>query len=147
MANARPIDHRLTPLLPDTVFTMSPATAFPQRATRFWVYTGIGVLVMSVAWCWYGLAQLEAESEQGKAVTAETTMDGFALAFGGIPLIAAHIIGLAILLPLGWQRWRLPGLAYGLVAVAVASVIGIGAGQLLFGGELFEVGLHRYYDD
>lgn len=132
----------------DTLITMTTTAYVPERsATKFWIFASIGILVMVIAWCWYGFAQVEAESEQGKALTAGTTMDGFALTFGGIPLIAAHVIGLAILMPHGWQRWRLPGLVYGLVAVAVASVIGIGAGQLLFEGQLFEVGLQRYYSE
>lgn len=142
------LDHPITSLLPDTLITMTTTAFVPERsATKFWLFAGIGILVIVFAWCWYGLAQLEAETDQGKALTAGTTMDGFALTFGGIPLIMAHVIGLAILMPLGWQRWRLPGLAYGLIAVVAASIIGIGAGQLLFGGELFEVGLQRYYSE
>ncbi len=124
------------------------ATTGTLRRTRsFWVFSCIGVLALSVAWCWYGLTQLEAETEQGKALAAGTTMEGFAVTAGGIPLLIAHLIGTAVLLRLGWRFWRLPGLAYGVLAVAGASLIGIGAAQLLFSGELFEVGLQRYYGE
>lgn len=146
MTNARPIVHPVASLIPDTLVTMTATAFVPQRsATRFWIFAGIGILVMVVAWCWYGMAQLEAESEQGKALNAGTTMEGFGFTFGGIPLIAAHVIGIATLMRLGWQRYRSPGLAYGVIAVATASAIGIGAGQLLLTGQLFEVGLQRYY--
>lgn len=119
------------------------ATA-PERAPRFWTFAGIGVVVMPVFWCWYGLAQLEAETEQGKALAAGTTMAGTAFWMGGVPLILAHIVGAAMLLPLGWEIWRGRGIAFGALAVAVASAVGIGVGELVFDGQLFEVGLHRY---
>ncbi len=114
------------------------------RATSFWVFAAAGIVVLSFAWCWYGLAQMEAETEQSKALAAGQTMDGFALWFGGVPLIVAHLIDVAILLPLGWRRWRGRGVAYGLIAVVIASAVGIGVGELLFVGDLFNLGLHRY---
>lgn len=126
---------------------MTGTASAQQPATKFWGFAGIGVLVMVLAWSWYGLAHLEAETDQGKALTAGTTMEGFAFAVGGIPLIAAHLIGAAILLPLGRRHWSLPGLAYGILAVAAASLLGMGAGQMLFGGDLFELGLGRYSGD
>jgi len=96
------------------------------------------------AWTWYGMAQFEAQSEQGKALSADTTMAGFAEVFGGIPLAFAHIIGLAVLMPLGWFAYRGRGLAAAVAAVVVASIIGIVIAQLLFAGELFELGIDNY---
>lgn len=130
----------------------SPATGAPQhrpQATRrdnsFWVFAAIGAVALSLAWCWYGMAQIEAETEQGKALVVGQDMAGFAFWTGGVPLIIAHLIGAWILLPKGRKRWPGRGIGYGLIALAAASAIGIGVGELLTGGDLFAAGLHRYY--
>lgn len=57
---------------------------------------------------------------------------------------ARHIIGLAVLMPLGWFADRGRGLAAAVGAVVVASIIGILIGQLLFAGELFKLGIDNY---
>ncbi|WP_241489395.1 hypothetical protein [Leucobacter celer] len=94
---------------------------------------------MTIAWCWFGLAVYEEYSEQGKALAAGTTMDGFAAVFGGVPLVLAHVIGLVLLLILGWSGWRASGIVLGAVAVSVASLIGLGIAQILFEGRVFGV--------
>ncbi|QIK63369.1 hypothetical protein G7068_09290 [Leucobacter viscericola] len=117
----------------------------PRDRIVFWVFASIGVLVMSVAWTYYGMAQQEAESDQGKALSANTTMEGTGELMGGVPLLIVHALGLVILLRLGWLGWRRWGLLFGLTAVLIASVIGVVVAQILFGGELFEIGVGRYY--
>jgi len=77
-------------------------------------------------------------------LSAGTTMAGFGELFGGIPLVLAHFVGLAVLLTLGWWAYGRSGSAWAVVAVAVASVIGIGIAQLLWGGQLFELGIDNY---
>lgn len=103
----------------------------------FWAFAGVGVLALTVAWVWFGLALLEEATEQSKAEAAGTTMAGFAATFGGIPLALAHLTGIALLSVLGWLTWRGAGLAYAVLVVAAASLVGLGAAQLLFGGNLF----------
>ncbi len=110
----------------------------------FWVVAALGPLAAAVAWTWYGFAQFEAESEQGKALSAGTTMAGFAEVIGGVPLVLAHVIGLALLMPLGWFAYRGRGVAGAVAAVVVASIIGISIAQVLWGGELFELGIDNY---
>lgn len=126
---------------------MSPnsPTVDPKLVSKFRVFAGLSVAVLSILWCWYGLAQLEAETDQGKALAAGTTMEGTAFWMGGLPLLVAHAILAAILLRSGWRAWRARGLWVGVLAVVVASAIGIGVGQIVFGGRLFEVGLQHYY--
>ena len=62
----------------------------PQTRFEVRVSAGLSVAVLSILWCWYGLAQLEAETDQGKALTAGTTMEGTAFWMGGLPLLVAH---------------------------------------------------------
>ena len=105
----------------------------------FWICAGAGVLAMTVAWCWFGFAVYEEYSEQGKALAAGTSMDGFAAFFGGIPLVLAHLIGLILLLILGWCGWRIHGIFIGVAAVSSASLIGLGVAQILFEGRVFGI--------
>lgn len=107
----------------------------------FWVIAGFGVVASAIAWAWYGLAQEEAQSEQGKAVAAGTSMAGFAEVAGGLPLILAHLLGLGMLLIFGWRGYRRRGVTLAIAAVGVASLIGVLFAQLLWAGELFELGI------
>lgn len=114
-------------------------TSVERRSTptAFWAWTGAGALVMAAAWFWFGLSVSEEASEQGKAEAAGTTMAGFAATVGGVPLVLAHIVGLVLLSVTGWRAWRGAGLVYAALAVAAASLVGFGIGQLFFGGNLF----------
>lgn len=121
----------------------------PSEATRthaafliwFWIVAALGPVAASTAWIWYGFAQEEAQSEQGKAISAGTTMAGFAEVLGGVPLVIAHLVGLIILAVLGRRALGWWGLLLALAAVVAASLVGVGAAQLLYGGELFELGI------
>ncbi|MGM1017455.1 MAG: hypothetical protein ACQEW8_07960 [Actinomycetota bacterium] len=120
-----------------------PASDLRVRGARiaFWVVAPFGVLAAAVAWNWYALAQFEAQSEQSKALSAQTTMAGFAEVWGGVPLVLAHIVGLATLLVLGWKGYRDRGIGLAIAAVFIASVAGIGVAQLLWDGQLFQLGI------
>lgn len=111
--------------------------------TGFWVLALLGSVASAVAWSWYGFAQFEAQTEQSKALSAGTTMAGFAELVGGVPLIIAHLLGLALLLPLGWMGYRGRGIAFAIVAVVAASGVGIVLAQLLWAGELFQLGINN----
>lgn len=117
----------------------APHDEFEERRAPalFWIYAGIGIAVMFVAWAWKGFAILEEATEQGKAEAAGTTMEGFAALFGVVPLIITHAIGLVLLLIEGWRCWRAEGLIYGLSATMVASLLGVGGAHILFDGQLF----------
>lgn len=121
------------------------AATTPSRDTRiaFWIVAGFGVLAAALVWTWYGLAMAEAESEQGKAIAAGTTMAGFGEIAGGVPLILAHVVGLVALMVLGWKGYRGRGIALAIAAVLISSVIGIGVAQLLWEGELFLHGINH----
>lgn len=108
-----------------------------ERSLRSWPFAGIGVLVLAVAWAWYGLAIHEEASEQSKVEAAGTTMAGFAALFGGVPLVLANPVGVVLLSVLGWRTWRAAGLAYTVFSVTAASLLGLGAAQFLFGSNLF----------
>lgn len=117
----------------------------PSRGARiaFWVVAGLGIPTAAITWIWYGLVQFEAQTEQGKALKAGTTMAGFAEVWGGVPLVLAHVVGLVMLVVLGWKGYRARGVALAVVAVLISSVIGIGVAQLLWGGELFQLGINN----
>lgn|SRR5690349_24490035 len=115
-----------------------------QKArTGFWVVASLGMVAATIAWTWYGGAQFEAQSEQPKALSAGTTMAGFAELFGGAPLVLAHLLGLVLLLLFGWWGYGKRGIAMALVALIVASLIGIVVAQFLFAGDLFELGINN----
>ena len=116
-----------------------------SRGTRiaFWIVASLGVIASAVAWVWYGLAQFEAQTEQPKALSAGTTMAGFAEVIGGVPLVLAHLIGLILLLLLGWWSYGKRGILAAILAVIVASGVGIIAAQILWGGELFQLGINN----
>ena len=109
----------------------------------FWIVASLGVVASAVAWVWYGLAQFEAQTEQPKALSAGTTMAGFAEAIGGVPLVFAHLVGLTLLLILGWRSYGKRGIPAAILAVIVASGAGIIAAQILWGGELFQLGINN----
>jgi hypothetical protein len=115
-----------------------------QKARRgFWVVASLGAVAAAIAWTWYGGAQFEAQSEQPKALSAGTTMAGFAELFGGVPLVIAHLLGLVLLLLFGWWGYGKRGIAMALVAFVGTSLIGIIVAQILFAGELFELGINN----
>lgn len=124
---------------------MDPRALPQSKGARvaFWVTAGLGVVASAIAWAWYGLAQEEAQSEQGKAVAAGTSMAGFAEVVGGLPLILAHLLGLGMLLIFGWRGYRRRGVTLAIAAVGVASLIGVLFAQLLWAGELFELGINN----
>src|SRR6478735_1764861 len=111
--------------------------------TAFWVVALLGIPAAAVVWSWYGFAQLEAQTEQGKALAAGTTMAGFGEVLGGVPLLLAHLVGLIALPLLGWLAYRGRGIALAVLAVCVASAIGVGIAQALFAGELFQLGINN----
>ncbi|MDN3495822.1 hypothetical protein QL996_07780 [Planococcus sp. APC 4015] len=114
----------------------------PRRGRNdFWVVAALGALASSISWTWYGFAQFEAQSEQGKALSAGTTMAGFAELLGGLPLALAHFVGIATLAVLGWHSYRGRGIVLAIVVVLITSAIGIGVAQVLWAGELFQLGI------
>jgi hypothetical protein len=117
------------------------STSSHDKRVAFWTVAAVGVFPAVLAWTWYGFAQFEAQTEQPKALSADTTMAGSAEIFGGIPLLLAHAIGLVVLLALGWFAYRGRGLALAVAAVILASLVGIVVAQLLWAGELFQLGI------
>ena len=111
----------------------------PEGRSAFWSVAVIGTVILCVAWFWYGLAFHEEWSDQGKAVSAGTTMAGFGFWGGGVPLVFAHLLLLTPLLLIGAKSHsrRAAGIAQALAAVAVASAVGIAVNQWLFAGMLF----------
>ena len=105
----------------------------------FWTVAGIGPLVLCVAWFLYGFAYFEEMTEAGKAVAAGSSSAGTGMLLGGIPLIVAHGLLLLTLLLIGASNhWRRTvAVLQALIAVAVASAVGIAVNQLLWEGRLF----------
>lgn len=122
-----------------------PATGWADRryARWFWVLSVMGVIVMIIAWYWFGSAHEEEMTEQPKALAAGSTEAGFGAVVGGVPLVFAHLVGLVLLAIIAVRgrakKWT--GFVYSIVAVALASGIGIGVAQVLWAGELFMMGV------
>ena len=120
----------------------APPSARPQSAGRgarvaFWWIACLGLPAALFSWCWYGFAMLEAQSEQGKALAAGTTMAGFGETVGGVPVALAHLAGLILLLVTARKGYPGAAIAMAVVALIVASAIGLAAAQLAFGGAVF----------
>lgn len=107
-------------------------------AWAFWILAAVGIPVMIGAWPMLPLASLEEVTEQGKAEAAGTTMAGTTFVMGVLPLVAAHVVGLALLCTVGGtgRTNRRTGVAWGVAAVLIASAIGLAVVALLSGGEL-----------
>ncbi|ROS29449.1 hypothetical protein EDF22_1187 [Rathayibacter sp. PhB127] len=114
-----------------------PRTSESRARIGFWTVACLGVPAALFSWCWFGFAMAEAQSEQGKALAAGTTMAGFGETVGGIPVAVAHVVGLIVLLVLAHRAYPGSALVIAGTAVIVASVIGLGGAQLLFGGAVF----------
>jgi hypothetical protein len=111
----------------------------PGIARAFWALAALGAPIMFVAWMLLNLASLEEATEQGKAIVAGTTMAGTTLMFGVVPLIVAHLLGLALLgvIALGGRGSRRSGILYAIGGVVAASVIGLAVALILTGGQLY----------
>jgi len=118
-----------------------PSTGWRSDRARaaFWVVAGSGALVFCLAWFWYGLAFNEEMTEQCKSLAAGSSESGLGLLLGGVPLVFVHIVFLVSLLSVGtkYHAQRARGAVLALVAIAVASAIGIGVNELVWTGDLF----------
>ncbi|WP_375407652.1 hypothetical protein [uncultured Amnibacterium sp.] len=121
-----------------------PRSRWTSRAAAvaFWLLAAPGVVVLVAAWVWFGASYLEEMTEQCKALAATTTMEGFGAGFGLLPLLVAHVLGLALLGPIataGRSSTR-SGIVYAVAAVVIASGIGVVVAEVLFEGTLFTMG-------
>ena len=119
----------------------APRVGSRGARTGFWIVLTASLPVLALAWCWYGFAQQEAQSEQSKALAAGTSMAGFGELLGGVPLGLVHVVGLVTLLALGWRGFRARGLVLAILGLCAASAIGVTVAQALWAGRLFELGV------
>lgn len=114
----------------------------PWNAGTFWILAGLGLPIMLVAWNWFGFNELEVMTEQGKAEAAGTSVASMSL-WGTVPLVGAHLLGIAALITLGLvgfrPRWK--ACVWAVAAVAVVSLVSLMLTQLFWGGLLFEMGV------
>ena len=102
----------------------------------FWSLTVLGAVVMCGAWLWLGLAGTEQVTESAKAPPGDTSTEGIFVLFGAVPLVLAHLLGLAVL------RWTAPRARGGRgrrwvvasAAVLATSAIGLAVAMLVDGG-------------
>ncbi|WEK62476.1 MAG: hypothetical protein P0Y60_06955 [Candidatus Microbacterium colombiense] len=106
-----------------------------------WIGAALFLLALfAVAWVWCAMAFDEQFSEESKAQAADTTMAGFGLAWGLIPVLVLHVLVLIGLFLAIRDGWRGVGLSVLLAvgALAATSLPGFVATQLLSGGSMFE---------
>jgi|SRR6478736_4905561 len=113
--------------------------ASPNVSAAFWIVSAVGTVVLAIAWFWYGFAFFEEMTEQCKALAADSSAAGTGLALGAIPLAIAYLMIALPLLLIGvkYRARRRTGVLLALAVVLVASLIGIGVSELLWGGNLF----------
>ncbi len=101
----------------------------------------VAVVIFAFAWIWCGMAYAEEFSEEPKAQAAGTTMAGWGLGWGLVPVLVFHglvVIGGIVALRDGGRRGVLVSIVSALALVALVSLPGFVAVQLLFGGTMFE---------
>lgn len=116
-----------------------PGWSSAKGQAAFWTIAAIGTVVLCLAWFWYGFSFFEEMTEQCKAVAASSSMAGTGVLFAGPPVVFAHLAVLLPLLLIG-AKYRSPrrtGILFAVVAVLVASALGIAVNELLWSGELF----------
>lgn len=108
------------------------------RTITFWVLAILGLPIMTSAWLWLNLASLEEATEQPKALQAGTSMAGTTLIMGGVPLLFVHVLGVAILATIArpGQGGARRAWLVALVAVVVASMVGLATTLSLTGGQV-----------
>jgi len=109
------------------------------EAIAFWSLTVLGAAVMCGAWLWLGLASTEQVTESAKAPPGDTSTEGLFVIFGVVPLVLAHLLGLAVL---RWTAPRARGVrgtrwVMAAAAVLVTSAIGLAVAMQVNGGVLF----------
>lgn len=113
----------------------------PGLAIAGWAAASVFLIVLLAAgWVWCALAFEEEFSEESKAQAAGTTMAGLGATLGLIPVLVLHVlvlIGVFLAIRAGW-RGIVFSVLVALVVVAVLSLPGFIAAQLLAGGSMFE---------
>lgn len=115
---------------------LSPAV----KAVAWTASVFFALLIFAVAWVWCGMSYEEQFSEQSKAVSAGSTMEGWGFTVGSVPVLVFHAlvaIGAFFAVRDGGRRGVLASLALALVLVVAVSLPGFVAVQLLYGGTMF----------
>ncbi|MBZ4487138.1 hypothetical protein LQ938_15155 [Microbacterium sp. cx-55] len=108
--------------------------------TLFWVFGTLGaVLVMPVAWTWFGWAFSEERTDECRALAAGTSMGGYGALLGLVPLIVVYAIGAVVLwsTAAAGKRTRSSAVGHVLVVMIAGTAIGIAVAQFLLAGQLF----------
>ena len=98
------------------------------------------LLFFAVAWVWCGMSYEEEFSEQSKAVSAGSTMEGWGFTIGLVPVLVLHAliaIGAFFAVRDGGRRRVLLSAMLALALVATVSLPGFVAVQMLYGGTMF----------
>ena len=117
-----------------------PARPIARRVAAWTLALALSVILFAVAWAWCWLSFDEEFSEEGKAQAAGTTMAGWGLQFGLIPVLVVHALVLVCLFLAIRDGWRTVGrsLLIALGALVATSLPGFIAVQILSGGSMFE---------
>ncbi|CAH0252081.1 hypothetical protein SRABI76_03268 [Microbacterium oxydans] len=117
-----------------------PARPIALRVAAWTLALLLSVILFAVAWAWCWLGFEEEFSEEGKAQAAGTTMAGWGLQFGLIPVLVLHalvLIGLFLAIR-GGRRGVGLSLLIALGILVAASLPGFVVVQVLSGGSMFE---------
>lgn len=118
-----------------------PPLSTGVKAVAWTASVFFAVVFFALAWAWCGSSYEEQFSEQGKALSAGSSMEGWGFAVGLVPVLVFHAlaaIGALFAVRDGGRRGWLPSLALALLLIAAASLPGFIAVQLLYGGTMFE---------
>ncbi|WP_091231229.1 hypothetical protein [Microbacterium sp. 3J1] len=118
-----------------------PPLSTGVKAVAWTASVFFGVVFFALAWVRCGMSYEEQFSEQSKALTAGSSMEGWGFTVGLVPVLVFHAlvtVGLVFALRDGGRRGWLPSLALAPVLVAAMSLPGFIAVQLLYGGTMFD---------
>lgn len=100
----------------------------------------LGVVFLGAAWGWFGLAQLESVTEECKAAATGSTMAGFTILIGGVPLLLCHIGVFTALFFVGRPAYRSGATVLSVVILVTASLIAVLIWQATAPGFIFTGG-------
>ncbi|MDQ1129550.1 hypothetical protein [Microbacterium sp. SORGH_AS_0888] len=112
---------------------------FKSASTWFWVVAVVGLVLIAIAWFWYGLAFSEEMTERCKAVVAGSSQARAGALLGGFPLVVTYVtVGVPLIAIGASQRSRRgAGICLALAVLLVATVFAIVVNEIVWGGQLF----------
>lgn len=108
------------------------------RSALWVLFAVLGAVILTAAWAWASLNSTELAQEGAKAPVGDSSVDGFAVLIGILPLLLAHVGGVAVLRAVAPNKpeGRLGHWGLIVTVVLLDSVLGAVAASMSNGGVL-----------